>query len=52
MYALGSRVSQVESSRLQEYLFHEVQYACLYWVQHLQRSGSEAYNGDEAYRFL
>ncbi|KAH7310338.1 hypothetical protein BKA65DRAFT_413863, partial [Rhexocercosporidium sp. MPI-PUGE-AT-0058] len=35
IHAPSSQVSQVESGRLQEYLSHEVQYACLYWVQHL-----------------
>ena len=30
----------------------EVQYACLYWVQHLQRGGSQVCDGEEAHRFL
>jgi hypothetical protein len=41
MYSPGSQASQVESSRLQKCLLPEVQYACLYWVQHLQRGGSQ-----------
>ncbi|CAG8982452.1 hypothetical protein HYALB_00014077, partial [Hymenoscyphus albidus] len=52
LHAPGYQVTQVESSRLQQCLPPEVQYACLYWVQHLQRSGSQACNGDEAHRFL
>ena len=52
MHAPSSQASQVESSRLQKCLPPEVQYACLYWVQHLQRSGSQAYDGEEAHRFL
>jgi hypothetical protein len=52
MHAPGSQASQVESSRIQKCLPPEVQYACLYWVQHLQRSGSQAYDGEEAHRFL
>ena len=52
MHTPGSQVSQVGSSRLQECLPPDVQYACLYWVQHLQRSGTQAYDGGEAYRFL
>ena len=52
MHAPGSQASQVESSCLQKCLLPEVQYACLYWVQHMQRSGSQAYNGEEAHRFL
>jgi hypothetical protein len=52
MHVPGSQVSQVESSRIQKYLPPEVQYACLYWVQHLQRSGSQTYDGEEAHQFL
>jgi hypothetical protein len=52
LYAPGYQATQVESSRIQKYLSPEVQYGCLYWVQHLQRSGSQAYDGEEAHRFL
>ncbi|KAH9203237.1 hypothetical protein DL95DRAFT_529729 [Leptodontidium sp. 2 PMI_412] len=52
MHAPGSQASQVESSRIQKCLPPEVQYACLYWVQHLQQSGSWAYDGEETHRFL
>ena len=52
MHAPGSRPSQVESSRIQKCLPPKVQYACLYWVQHLQQSGSWANHGEEAHRFL
>ncbi|CAG8982160.1 hypothetical protein HYALB_00003595 [Hymenoscyphus albidus] len=52
LHAPGYQVTQVESGRLQQCLPPEVKYACLYWVQHLQRSGSLAYNSDEAHRFL
>jgi hypothetical protein len=52
MHAPGTQASQVDYSCLQEYLPPEVQYACLYWVQHLQRSGSQVYGGEEAHRFL
>ncbi|KAH6667679.1 hypothetical protein B0J14DRAFT_601199 [Halenospora varia] len=52
LYAPGYQAAQVESSRIQKCLPPEVQYACLYWVQHLQRSGSQAYDGEEAHRFL
>ena len=52
LYAPGYQAGQVENSRIQKCLPPEVQYACLYWVQHLQRSGSQAYDGDEAHQFL
>jgi hypothetical protein len=52
MHAPGSQASQVQNSRLQKCLPPEVQYACLYWVQHLQRGGSQVQDGEEAHRFL
>jgi hypothetical protein len=52
MHAPGSQASQVKSSWIEKCLPPEVQYACLYWVQHLQKSGSRAYDGEEAHRFL
>lgn len=52
MLAPGSQASQVKSSRIQKCLPPEVQYACLYWIQHLQRSGSQAYDGEKAHQFL
>jgi hypothetical protein len=52
MHTPGSLVGQVERSYVERFLPPEVQYACLYWVQHLQKSGSQAYDGEEAHRFL
>ncbi len=50
--APGSQASQVKSSWIEKFLPSEVQYACLYWVQHLQRSSSQVHDGEEAHRFL
>jgi hypothetical protein len=50
--APGILVTDVESSRVEQCLPPELQYACLYWVQHLQRSASQVYNNEEARRFL
>lgn len=52
MHAPGTQASQVESSWIEKCLPPEVRYACLYWVQHLQRGGSQFHNSEEAYRFL
>ncbi|KAH8598455.1 putative WD-repeat protein [Bisporella sp. PMI_857] len=52
MYAPGSQASEVESSRIKECLPPEVQYACLYWVQHLQKSGTQICDSREAHQFL
>jgi len=52
IHAPGTPASQVDCTHLQKYLPPEVQYACLYWVQHLQQSGAQASGGEEAHRFL
>jgi hypothetical protein len=52
MHAPGSQANQVESSWLERCLPPKVQYACLYWVQHLQRSSSQVRDGEEAHQFL
>ena len=52
MQAPGSQASQVESSWVEKCLSPEVQYACLYWVQHLQKSGSYIRDSEETHRFL
>ena len=52
MHAPGSQASEVESSWIEKCLLPEVQYACLYWVQHLQKSGAQVHSGEEAHQFL
>jgi hypothetical protein len=48
--APGVLVTNMESSQVNKHLPLEVQYACLYWVQHLQKSGAQLYN--QVYQFL
>jgi hypothetical protein len=48
----GVLVTDVESSRLDERLPPEVQYACLYWIQHLQKSGAQLHDNDQVHQFL
>jgi hypothetical protein len=52
MHTPGSQASQVERSLTEKCLPPEVQYACLYWVEHLQRSSSQVHDGEEVHRFL
>jgi hypothetical protein len=52
IHAPGSQTSQVENSWIEKCLPPEVQYACLYWVHHLQWGGSHVRDGEEAYQFL
>jgi hypothetical protein len=48
----GALVTEVDSELLEQHLAPEVQYACLYWIQHLQKSGSQLNDGDGVHQFL
>ena len=50
--APGVLTSDVNSNRIQDCLPLEVQYASLYWVQHLQKSGAQLHDHDQVYQFL
>ncbi|KAH6714687.1 hypothetical protein BKA61DRAFT_481471, partial [Leptodontidium sp. MPI-SDFR-AT-0119] len=44
--------TDIKSSQIEQCLPFEVQYACLYWVQHLQKSDIQLYDNDQVHRFL
>lgn len=48
----GALATNIEASRLEQCLPPEVQYACLYWVQHLQKSGIQLQDNDQVHQFL
>ena len=50
--APGTLVTDIEISQVKKCLPSEVQYACLYWVQHLQKSGARLYDKDQVHLFL
>ncbi|KAF2183951.1 hypothetical protein K469DRAFT_581137, partial [Zopfia rhizophila CBS 207.26] len=50
--APGVLVHNVESSRVEQRLPPELQYACLYWIEHLQKSGARLCDNDQAHQFL
>jgi len=50
--APGVLVSEVDSSRVETCLPPEVQYACLYWVEHLQKSHVQLHDNDQVHQFL
>jgi hypothetical protein len=50
--APGTLVTDVKSNRIERCLPPEVRYACLYWVQHLQKSDAQLYDNDQVYQFL
>jgi hypothetical protein len=48
----GALVADVGGDRVEQCLLPEVQYACLYWIEHLQKSGAQLYDNDQIYQFL
>jgi hypothetical protein len=50
--APGMLATRIESSRVEQCLPLELQYACLYWIQHLQKSGAQLHDHDQVHRFL
>jgi hypothetical protein len=50
--APGTRVTDIESSQIEQCLPQEVRYACLYWIQHLQKSDAQLRDNDHVHQFL
>jgi hypothetical protein len=50
--APGTLVADVASSRIEQCLSPEVKYACLYWIQHLQKSGAQLCDENQVHQFL
>jgi hypothetical protein len=48
----GTDIAEVESSQLEHCIPLEVQYACLYWIQHFRRSGGQLRDNDDVDKFL
>jgi hypothetical protein len=45
----GVLVADVESIRVEQCLPPELQYACLYWIQHFQKSGAQLRDNDQVH---
>jgi hypothetical protein len=50
--APGILATDVDSSVVQQCLPSELQYACLYWIPHLQQSSPELRDDDQVHQFL
>lgn len=50
--APGTLLRDVASSQIEQCLPLELQYACLYWEQHLLKSGNRLYDNDFIHQFL
>ena len=48
----GALTTDVESCQVKKCLPPEVQYACLYWVEHLQKGGAQLCDDDPVHQFL
>jgi hypothetical protein len=48
----GTLAETVDPDRIQRYVPPELQYACLYWVQHYRLSGTRLCDGDAAHLFI
>jgi hypothetical protein len=52
LHAPGTLASEIKSDRIEECLPAELQYACRYWVQHLQKSEARLRDNGQVYIFL
>jgi hypothetical protein len=48
----GVLLADVRRDHVEQCLSPEVQYACLYWIEHLQKSGAQLYDNDQVHQFL
>jgi hypothetical protein len=48
----GTLTKNVQESQIEQYLPAELRYACLYWIQHLQKSEVRLTDDDQVHRFL
>jgi hypothetical protein len=48
----GTNIADVERSRVEQCIRPEVQYTCLYWVQHVRKSDAQLRDGDDVDQFL
>ncbi|KAF1985199.1 hypothetical protein K402DRAFT_394897 [Aulographum hederae CBS 113979] len=45
-------IADAETAQIEQYLPLEVQYACRYWIDHVQKSGTQLYDDSQVHRFL
>jgi hypothetical protein len=50
--APGTLVANVKRSQIEQCLSPEIRYACLYWIQHLEKSKAQLYDNGQVYLFL
>jgi hypothetical protein len=50
--APGTLVDHIERGQREQFLSPEVEYACLYWVQHLEKSSAQLCDNDQVHKLL
>jgi hypothetical protein len=50
--APGMLAAGIESGQVKQCISPDVQYACLYWIQHLQKSSEQLHDSDQVHKFL
>ncbi|KAH8726251.1 putative WD-repeat protein [Phaeosphaeriaceae sp. PMI808] len=50
--APGTLAAEVESKKVEQYLYPELQYACRYWIRHLAKSNVQLRDDDQVHNFL
>ncbi|KAI9780999.1 MAG: hypothetical protein M1839_006438 [Geoglossum umbratile] len=50
--APGVLATELERGRVDRYLSPELQYACIHWIQHLQKSSVQLCDNDQVHQFL
>ncbi|OQV11244.1 NACHT domain-containing protein [Cladophialophora immunda] len=48
----GTLVTEINSKQVEQHLPPEMQYACCYWIQHLQKGDSRLRDNDQVHYFL
>ncbi len=52
LHVPGIILANITSSQVHKYLHPELQYACLYWIDHLQKSNVQLHDSDQVHQFL
>jgi hypothetical protein len=50
--APGTLAADIKSSQIEQSLPLEIQYACLYWIQHVQKSSTQLCDNGQVHQFL
>ena len=48
----GELAATIETSQVDNRLSAEIQYACLHWIRHTQKSGAQLQDNDKVHLFL